>query len=131
MLGDAVEAAHADVIQNGILGRKITEKSGLADFEDLDNIIDSGFLVATFAEQPDGSFDDLLAQSCFLAFAKAGYFRARGFLDLNKPSRLRRALEPLDIGRRDGGRSGSRVLATSHDSMFTWIDCTARRRARA
>ncbi len=55
MLGYEVEAAPADVKQSGILDRELMEKSGLADFEDLDNISESDFLVAAFAEQPDGT----------------------------------------------------------------------------
>jgi len=88
MFRDASEAAPANVAQNGILARKITEKSWLADFENLDDIIDAGVFVAAFAEQPKGSVDDPLAQARFLAFAKAGYWPARSSLALAGASAL-------------------------------------------
>ena len=65
------ETALADVPQNCIFTGKIPEKGWLADLENVDNIVDSGVLVAMLAEQSKGSLDNLLPQSCLLAFAKA------------------------------------------------------------
>jgi hypothetical protein len=71
------EAALADVSQNCIFAGKIPEERWLADLENLDDIINAGVLVAMFAEQSESGLNNLLAQSCLLAFAKAKFLAGR------------------------------------------------------
>jgi hypothetical protein len=71
MFDDTSETALADVTQNRIFTRKIPEKGWLADLENVDYIVDSSVFVAMLAEQPKGSLNDLLPQSCLLTLAKA------------------------------------------------------------
>src|SRR5579864_5501030 len=67
----ALEATLTHVPQHSVLAREITKESRLADFENLDDVIDAGFLVALFAEQSDGGLDNLLAKPRLFAFPKA------------------------------------------------------------
>src|SRR5579871_3964772 len=69
-LCDAFETALAHIAQNSVFAGKIPEESWLADFEDFDDIVDTGLFVTLFSEQADGGFDNLLPQSRFLAFAQ-------------------------------------------------------------
>src|SRR5713226_429501 len=57
----AYKAAPADFTQNSILGREITKEGRLADFENLDDVIDASILVAPLTEQFNSSLDDLPA----------------------------------------------------------------------
>jgi hypothetical protein len=50
----------------------------LADLENLDNIINAGVRVATFAKQSNSGLDNLLAQACLLAFAQPKWLVSRG-----------------------------------------------------
>jgi hypothetical protein len=61
MFNDTGETALADVTQNRIFAGKIPEKGRLADFENVNDIVDPGGLVPMLAEQSKGSLDDLLA----------------------------------------------------------------------
>jgi len=70
MFDDAGEAALADVAKDCIFAGKISEEGGLADLENVDNIVDARVLVTLFAEQFDSGLDNLLAQSRLFAFAK-------------------------------------------------------------
>ena len=71
MLLDATVAASTDFPQDSIFARKVAKKRGLADFEDLDDVLDSGVLVTMLAEQANRGVNDLLPQPSFLALAKA------------------------------------------------------------
>src|SRR6516164_5346216 len=70
-LGYAFETTLTHIPQNSVLAREIAEESRLADFENVDDIIDPGLLVALFAEQPDGCLDNLLTKSRLLPLTKA------------------------------------------------------------
>ena len=72
--------------KNCIFAGKITEESRLADFENLDDIVHAGVLVAALAKQLDRSLDDFLAQPHFLAFAKAGHLVNPRILGWNNES---------------------------------------------
>jgi len=49
---------------------KIAEKCGLADFQGMHDVIDTGIFVAALAKKMQRGFDDLLAEARFLTFAK-------------------------------------------------------------
>src|SRR6202166_1943411 len=70
VLRHAFEAELTHIPQNSVLAREIAEESRLADFENFDDVIDASFLVALFAEQSDGCFDNLLTKSRLLTFPK-------------------------------------------------------------
>ena len=86
MVLDATEAAAANFAQDRILAREVAEKRGLADFQDLNDIFDSGILVSAFAEQANRSVNDLLPQPRFFALAKAQCFFTTRLIDPGKPS---------------------------------------------
>jgi hypothetical protein len=69
MFDYAREATLADIPQNCIFAGKISEEGWLADLENLDNIVNAGVLVSTFAEQSKSGLDNLLLQACLLTFA--------------------------------------------------------------
>src|SRR6266853_5256387 len=74
VLGDAVKSSPSDFSQNGVLARKITEKSRLADFERLHDIVNARLLVPPLAEQSNRSIDDLLTKTRLLPFAESECF---------------------------------------------------------
>src|SRR6266702_2074043 len=74
VVGDASKSSPPDFAQNRVLARKITEKSRLADFERLHDIVNACLLVAPLAEQSNCSVDDLLTKTCLLPFAVAERF---------------------------------------------------------
>src|SRR5271155_3036203 len=69
--GLAGEGAAADFAQHGFLTGEIAEESGLADLQGLHDVVNARLLVAALAKKMQGCFDDLLAQTGLLAFAKA------------------------------------------------------------
>ena len=71
MLLDTTVAASTDFPQDSVFARKVAEKRRLADFEDLDDVLDPGVLVTVLAEQANRGINDLLPQPSFLALAKA------------------------------------------------------------
>src|SRR5205807_4052147 len=88
MLLDTAETAAADLAQHAIFAWKITEKGGLADFEDLDDVLDSGILVTVLAEQANRRVNNLLTQPRFFALTEAQGFSAVWSRDSGKASLL-------------------------------------------
>jgi hypothetical protein len=78
MLLDATVAPPPDLAENRVLARKVAKECRLADFEELDNVLDPGVFVPVFAEQANRGVDNLLPQPCFLTLAKAQRFSAAG-----------------------------------------------------
>jgi len=78
VVGDAGETTAADFAQNGVFAWEIAEKSRLADFEGLDDVVNACFFVTALAEQADGRIDDFLAEASFLAFAETERFSGGG-----------------------------------------------------
>src|ERR1700679_1913250 len=70
-LADAGVHAFSYLAQDRVFAGKIAKKCGLADFEGLDDVIDTCGFVSVLAKQADGSIDDLLAQARFFALAEA------------------------------------------------------------
>src|ERR1700729_436874 len=104
----AFEAELAHVAQNCILAWEIAEESRLADFENFDDVIDTGSLIALFAEQSYGRVDDLLTQPRLLAFAKPWEL----LLDLHRRTTLHQ-LSALPPSLRYGN------FHTSHSPIFS------------
>src|ERR1039458_32945 len=69
-LADTGKPAFSHLAQNRILTGKIPEKGGLADFEHLHDVVDSGVLVSVLAKQLDRSIDNLLPQARLLPLPK-------------------------------------------------------------
>jgi hypothetical protein len=88
MLLDTTETAAADFAQNGILAREITEKRGLADFEDPHDVLDPSILVTVLPEQANRRVNDLLTQPRFFALSEAQGFFAVCSSDSGKASPL-------------------------------------------
>src|SRR5258708_25488355 len=76
VVGDASKSSPPDLAQNRVFAWKIAKESGLADFEGLHNIFNARLLVSPLAEQSNRSIDDLLTETCFLAFPDAERFSA-------------------------------------------------------
>jgi hypothetical protein len=74
MFPKARKPAASDFPQDCILAGEITEECRLADFENLNDVIDPRVLVAAFPKQLNGSLYYFLAQPRLLALAKAGHF---------------------------------------------------------
>src|SRR5216683_5482208 len=71
---DASKSSPPDLAQNCIFAWKIAKESGLANFERLHNIVDTRLFIPPLAEQSNRSIDDLLTETCFLAFPEAERF---------------------------------------------------------
>src|SRR6266851_5201308 len=74
VLGDAGKSSPPDFAQNRVLGREIAEKSRLADFEQLHDIVNARLFVPPLAEQSDCGINVLLTKACLLAFSEAEHF---------------------------------------------------------
>src|SRR5260370_16006576 len=74
MLGDAGESSPPHFAQNRVLGWKIAEKSRLANFERLHDIVNARLFVPALAEKSNRRINDLLTKTCLLAFSEAGHF---------------------------------------------------------
>src|SRR5438105_4169971 len=89
MLLDAAVASPADFAQHCVLARKVAEKCGLADFENLDNVFYPRVLVPVFAEQPNRGVDNLLPQPRLFSLAETQRLPAACAICSRKASLLR------------------------------------------
>jgi hypothetical protein len=128
VLSDAGKPAPAHFAKDRILAREISEEGRLADVQDLNDIVNSGVLVPVPAEQADRSIDNLLPQAHLLALAKPRKRPAsRRFGAWARQVRSCRAFQPFRGVKAPWRRIGSSDLGVSHDSAFSWVNCTARR----
>src|SRR6266436_7936100 len=74
VLGDASKSPPPDFAQNRVFTRKITEKSWLANFERLHDVVNARLRVPPLAEQSNRSIDDLLTKTRLLTFAEPERF---------------------------------------------------------
>src|SRR5260370_553456 len=74
VLGDAGKSSPPDFAQNRVLAGKITEKSRLADFERLHDIVNACLLIPPLAKQSNCRIDNLLTKTRLLPFAEAERF---------------------------------------------------------
>ena len=73
----AGKRAAADFAQHRVLAGEVAKKCGLADVEDVDDIVDAGVLVPALEEKPLRSLNNFLPEFGFLAFAQARSFWGR------------------------------------------------------
>src|SRR5229473_2730910 len=119
VVGDASKSSNPDLAQNCVFAREIPEESWLANFKGLHDIVDARLLVPSLAKQSNCGINDLLTETCLLAFPEAERFPPARAIAPQLGSVQLRSKAPSCCGESPSGGINSGCLRASHNRLFS------------